>query len=1009
MKTTMLWLLLLVTFATYSSNDKYRLIITDNPSTTIMIGWNQISGTSPTVYYGTTDFGTTWSSYPNSKTVDRSVSYKGMKNTFAKLTGLTPNTNYYFVIRDSQGTSSRFWFKTAPSNNQKMSFIAGGDSRNNRTPRRNANTLVSKLKPTAVFFGGDMTNGDSSSEWQNWFNDWQNTIATDGRMFPIIPARGNHEGSNNSVYHLFNVPSTSIYYDITFGSNLYTIFTLNSEISAGGSQRSWLSGKLSTNNSIWKSAQYHKPMRPHVSSKSEGNDEYSNWAQLFYNNGVNLVFESDSHTVKSTWPMKPCSGGAGCDEGFIRDNTNGTVYVGEGCWGAPLRSSNDAKGWTRNSGTFNQFKWIFVDTNKIEVRTVKVDNANSVGSVSNSNPFTIPSGLNVWNPSNGSVITILNNNIVDNQAPTKPTNLAASAINGTFLTLNWTASTDNVGVTGYDVYRGSTKIATATSNTYNVTGLSPQTTYSFYVKAKDAAGNTSLSSNTVTATTTDIQLPCSSTVSTFPYSQGFESGDGWTQVTGDDGNWVRDSGGTPSSNTGPSSAAQGTYYMFLEASTNNSAGQIGHNATAILESPCVDLTGKTSASFAFKNHMYGSNIGSLTIKGSLDGVSWSDLWTASGSKGNQWNSISVNLASYLGKKMKLRIVGKTGNGWSSDIAVDDLSITTGGGGSDTQAPTAPSNLAASNISQTSLSLSWTASTDNVGVTGYDVFRGATKLTTVTTTTYQVSGLQASTSYTFTVKAKDAAGNISQSSNTLNVTTPGNSVTYCSSRGNSVADEYIGNVTIGTINNTSTGGNGYSDFTSISTNLGRGASTNISITPVWVGTIYSEGYGVFIDYNQDGDFADPGETVWTKSRSKNAAINGSFTVPASASLGATRMRIVMKYNATPTACEASFAYGEVEDYTVNITNSALRTVERSKPNLMSSLEVYPNPVSETLFIKGADSNLSVKIFDLTGKKVYESQVEGTSINISKLSSNNVYIVELFDKFGEKKLSKRIIKK
>lgn len=407
-KITLSLIYALITCYTFASNEKYRIVITDDPATTIMIGWNQTSGSSPVVYYGTTDHGTTWNNYPNSKNVDRTVSYKGMTNTFAKLSGLTPDTNYYFVIRDSQGVSQRFWFRTAPNTNETMSFISGGDSRNNRTPRQNANKLVAKLKPTAVFFGGDMTNGDSSGEWQDWFDDWQLTIAADGRMFPIIPARGNHEGSNNSIYDLFNVPSTNIYYDITFGANLYTIYTLNSEITAGGSQYSWLQGKLNTDTSIWKSAQYHKPMRPHVGSKSEGNDEYNNWAQLFYDEGVRLVYESDSHTVKTTWPIKPCSSGANCDEGFERDDNFGSIYVGEGCWGAPLRTADDAKVWTRNSASFNQFKWVCVSEAQITVKTIQVDNADSVGENSNTNVCDLPSGINVWNPSNGDTVTIVN-------------------------------------------------------------------------------------------------------------------------------------------------------------------------------------------------------------------------------------------------------------------------------------------------------------------------------------------------------------------------------------------------------------------------------------------------------------------------------------------------------------------------------------------------------------------------------------------------------------------------
>ncbi|WP_299442936.1 fibronectin type III domain-containing protein [uncultured Aquimarina sp.] len=413
MKNLLILFVFLLGMQTQASNDKYRLSLRGNPATSIVIGWNQISGSNPRVYYGTTDYGTNYNSYPNSQAPDKTVSYKGMNNTFVRLTGLQPNTAYYFVVRDSQGTSERFWFKTAPADKSRLSFIAGGDSRNNRTPRQNANRLVAKLKPHAVLFGGDMTDDDTNSQWQTWFNDWQLTIASDGRMFPIVAARGNHEGSNNSIYNLFDVPSSSVYYAITFGDNLVRTYTLNTEISISGNQTTWLRNDLNTNTAaIWKMAQYHKPMRPHVSGKSEGNNQYNNWAQLFYDKNVKLVIECDAHTVKTTWPVRP-STGSGSDEGFVRDDQNGTVYAGEGCWGAPLRSNDDNKNWTRNSARFNQFKWIFIDEDKIETRTIQVDNASQVGSVSNNNVFQIPSNLDIWNPSNGSVVTISKGTIVD--------------------------------------------------------------------------------------------------------------------------------------------------------------------------------------------------------------------------------------------------------------------------------------------------------------------------------------------------------------------------------------------------------------------------------------------------------------------------------------------------------------------------------------------------------------------------------------------------------------------
>ncbi len=392
-------------FYSWANNDKYRLILIDNPATAITVGWNQISGSNPVVYYDTTDHGTDYTQYSLSKTVDRSTNFRGMNNSFARLSGLTANTTYYFIIRDSEGSSQRFWFKTAPDDNSRLFFIAGGDSRNNRTPRQNANKLVAKLKPHAVFFGGDMTDDDTSSEWQDWFDDWQLTTAGDGRMFPVIPARGNHE-SSTSVYNLFDTPDTNSYYATTWGNNLIRTYTLNSEISVLGNQLTWLQNDLGNSSGVtWKMAQYHKPMRPHTSAKSEGNSQYDAWAQLFYDEEVRLVVDCDSHMSKTTWPVRP-SAETGHDEGFVVDELKGTVYTGEGCWGAPLRPNNDDKNWTRNSGTFNQFKLIFVDDQKIELRTVNINNESEVTEGSNTDPFTLPANLNVFSPSTGSVVNI---------------------------------------------------------------------------------------------------------------------------------------------------------------------------------------------------------------------------------------------------------------------------------------------------------------------------------------------------------------------------------------------------------------------------------------------------------------------------------------------------------------------------------------------------------------------------------------------------------------------------
>ncbi|MEQ9307212.1 MAG: fibronectin type III domain-containing protein, partial [Marinoscillum sp.] len=237
----------MLTVGLYASTDKYRLTLRDNPATSIVIGWNQIDGTGVTVYYGTIDQGTDWASYPNSTGATRSVGFAGMDNHFARLEGLQANTIYYFVIKDSNSNSERFWFKTAPNvPTERLSFIAGGDSRNNRVPRQNGNRLVSKLKPHAVFFGGDMTNACTNSEWMEWFDDWQLTISDDGRMYPIVATRGNHETNDDYIYNLFDTPrnNNSVYYALTFGGSLIRAYTLNTEIPVNGNQESWLQTDL---------------------------------------------------------------------------------------------------------------------------------------------------------------------------------------------------------------------------------------------------------------------------------------------------------------------------------------------------------------------------------------------------------------------------------------------------------------------------------------------------------------------------------------------------------------------------------------------------------------------------------------------------------------------------------------------------------------------------------------------------------------------------------------------
>ncbi|MFB7462431.1 carbohydrate binding domain-containing protein [Streptomyces sp. NPDC056224] len=112
------------------------------------------------------------------------------------------------------------------------------------------------------------------------------------------------------------------------------------------------------------------------------------------------------------------------------------------------------------------------------------------------------------------------------------------------------------------------------------------------------------------------------------------------------------------------------------------------------------------------------------------------------------------------------------NGWygQGTYYADDVVLEGPGGGTDTVAPTTPGSLTSTGKTSSSVSLAWAASTDNVAVTGYDVYQGAAKVNTSTTTGATVAGLAPNTAYTFTVRARDLAGNTSPASDAVTVTT-----------------------------------------------------------------------------------------------------------------------------------------------------------------------------------------------------------------------------------------------
>ncbi|OVE75309.1 hypothetical protein BVX97_05075 [bacterium E08(2017)] len=419
-----------------ASSARYRLVWNDDPASTVTIAWDQLEGEDPVVYYGPEDFGTDWEKYPSSQKPTRlNPGYREMNNHFAKLKKLKPDQAYYFVIKDSKSVGKRFWFRTAPKKPKPFTFVAGGDTKSQGFELevgRLSNQMVAKLRPLFVLFDGDFTSGDGTNpdSWKLWFDDWMDQATTpDGRLTPIIPVHGNHEnGEKDVIQQLFDTPyqdkcRTNIYYDISIAGKLLSIIVLNTQIETGGKQKAWLKKRLKKfRKSTFTMACYHKPFFPHTKKKRENPTQYENWAPLFDKYGLDLALDADSHMTKVTYPIRP-SDEEGSHQGFIRDDEKGTVYIGEGSWGARPRPNNDDKPWTLRSGSFNQIKWIqvFPETDeaaaRIDIRTIKIATTkdrkiqdtyvDKVGALDEADVFAIPEDITLFSTEPyGSVIRI---------------------------------------------------------------------------------------------------------------------------------------------------------------------------------------------------------------------------------------------------------------------------------------------------------------------------------------------------------------------------------------------------------------------------------------------------------------------------------------------------------------------------------------------------------------------------------------------------------------------------
>ena len=280
----------------------------------------------------------------------------------------------------------------------------------------------------------------------------------------------------------------------------------------------------------------------------------------------------------------------------------------------------------------------------------------------------------------------------DTTPPSTPTSLAATVISNAQINLNWASSTDDVGVSGYAIFRNGLEINTMATTTFSDLGLSASTTYAYSIKAFDAAGNRSGFSDTVFATTL----------------------------------------ASPTDTTAPS------------APTNLNASVISSSQINLSWTAASDNVGVVGYKIFRGGMQVATTTGTTFINTGLTAsTTYSFLVKACDAAGN------ISAASNAASVTTLAAT-------STDITI----------------PSAPANLVAHVISFQHVNLKWSTSTDNVGVVGYIVLRDGVQINKVKNNHYNDIGLTASTTYSYLVKAYDAAGNISAASNTITVTTLG---------------------------------------------------------------------------------------------------------------------------------------------------------------------------------------------------------------------------------------------
>jgi acid phosphatase type 7 len=524
-------------------------------SNRITVRWRTDVATNSRVIYGITQGSLTSAVNDAASVTEHEVT----------ITALSANTKYFYAVGTSTtilaGNDANHFFLTAPTAGTAKPtriWVLGdaGTATSSQTAVKNAYYAYTGSRHTDLWMmlGDNAYSTGTDSEYQAAvFNMYSEML----RKSVLWSTVGNHDTASSTTYSAsypyfqsFTFPTNAEAGGLASGTEQYYSFdyanihfvcldSMTSNRATTGPMATWLTNDLASNNKAWTIVFFHHPPYTKGSHNSDTESQLvqmrTNILPILESAGVDLVLCGHSHSYERSYlldghyglsttltsAMKK-DGGSGRQDGTgaYRKATIGSG-ANEGAVYAVAGSSGKISGGTLDHPamfvSLNVLGSMVVDVNGNQLDAKFLDNLGAVRDY----------------------FTIIKGSSSDTQVPTAPANLALVSRTDTSISMNWTASTDNVGVTGYHVYRNGVDVGVTTTTNFTNNGLVAGTNYSYTVKARDAAGNLSAASNILNTSTTSSAVTLVAAGSTWKYlDNGSNQGTAWRAMFFNDSAWA---------------------------------------------------------------------------------------------------------------------------------------------------------------------------------------------------------------------------------------------------------------------------------------------------------------------------------------------------------------------------------------------------------------------------------------------------------------------------------------